>query len=230
MPLVPVSDTALKLSIALRWARGHGMRADCPEDCGTTGAAARCRGSAARRPLPLSCRSRLETSGRRDFRQRRVFSPGPGTAERWHIAARLPKEDNRGGADMPVLQAAGGHLVLGRYRGPEIPRREWEDLTYTTYATDPGTFFAPITSATGKTELKGFWEYGKADLEGVWTANAKKCPALVSWIESIGARFGRAQLLRMTPNTLRECRWGLHLDNNRATRSPTAGSCECGWS
>lgn len=132
---------------------------------------------------------------------------------------------------MPVLQAAGGHLVLGRYRSPEIPRREWEDLTYTTYATDPGTFFAPITSGTGKTELKGFWEYGKADLEGVWTANAKKGPALVSWIESIGARFGRAQLLRMTPNTLRECRWGLHLDNNnRATRSPTAGSCECGWS
>ena len=38
---------------------------------------------------------------------------------------------------MPVLEAAGGYLVLGRYRGPEIPRNEWEDLTYTTYATDP---------------------------------------------------------------------------------------------
>ena len=61
---------------------------------------------------------------------------------------------------MPVLQAVGGHLVLGRYRDPEIPSREWEDLMYTTYATDPGTFFAPITSATGKTEMKGFWEYG----------------------------------------------------------------------
>jgi hypothetical protein len=42
---------------------------------------------------------------------------------------------------MPVLEAAGGYLVLGRYRGPEIPRREWKDLTYTTYATDPATFF-----------------------------------------------------------------------------------------
>jgi hypothetical protein len=115
---------------------------------------------------------------------------------------------------MPALEAAGGYLVLGSYRGPEIPRREWEDLTYTTYATDPATFFAPVTSATGKLELKGFWEYGKADLEGVWTDNAKKCPALVSWIESIGARFGRVQLLRMSPNTLRECRWGLHLDDN----------------
>jgi hypothetical protein len=115
---------------------------------------------------------------------------------------------------MPVLEAAAGYLVLGKYRGPEIPRREWEDLTYTTYATDPATFFAPITSATGKMELKGFWEYGKADLEGVWTENARKCPALVGWIESAGTRFGRVQLLRMSPNTLGECRWGLHLDNN----------------
>ncbi len=57
---------------------------------------------------------------------------------------------------MPVLKACGGYLVLDKYRGPEIARREWEDLTYTTYATDPATFFAPITSATGKMELKGF--------------------------------------------------------------------------
>jgi len=115
---------------------------------------------------------------------------------------------------MPVLEAAGGYLVLGKYRGPKIPRREWEDLTYTTYATDPATFFAPITSATGKIELKGFREYGKADLEGVWTENARKCPTLVRWIESAGTRFGRVQLLRMSSNILRECRWGLHLDNN----------------
>jgi hypothetical protein len=63
-------------------------------------------------------------------------------------------------------------------------------------------------------ELKGFCEYGKADLEGVWTDNARQCPALVGWAESIGARSGRVQLLRMPPNILRECRWGLHLDDH----------------
>jgi hypothetical protein len=115
---------------------------------------------------------------------------------------------------MASLEAAGGYVVLDRYRGRRIPEREWEDLTYTTYASDPTTLFAPITSATGALELKGFWEYGKPDLEAVWTENAKQCPTLVKWIESIGARFGRVQLLRMAPNTLRECRWGLHLDNN----------------
>lgn len=115
---------------------------------------------------------------------------------------------------MPSLEAAGGFLVLKKYDGPEIPRHEWEELTYTTYVSDPTTFFAPITSATGEIELKGFWEYGKPDLEGIWTENAKRCPTLVAWIESIGARFGRVQLLRMSPNTMRECHWGLHLDNN----------------
>jgi hypothetical protein len=124
---------------------------------------------------------------------------------------------------MPVQQSVGGYLVLGRYHGPEIPHEEWEDLTYMTYASDPATFFAPIASATGKMELKGFWEDGKADLDGVWTENARKCPALVSWIESAGVRFGRVQLLRMAPNTLRECRWGLHLDNNNQGNQESNG-------
>jgi hypothetical protein len=115
---------------------------------------------------------------------------------------------------VPALEAAGGCLVLGRYHGPEIAPREWEDLTYATYASDPATFFAPVTSATGDMELKGFWEHGQPDLDGTWTQNAASCPVLTQWVESIGARFGRVQVLRMSANTLRECRWGLHLDNN----------------
>jgi hypothetical protein len=114
---------------------------------------------------------------------------------------------------MPKLQDAGGYVVLGGYAGPEIPDREWEGLTYATPRTDPSTFFAPITSATGELELKGFWENGKCDLDGLWTDNAKSCPTIVSWVESIGVRFGRVLVIRTPPNTLRECRWGLHLDN-----------------
>jgi len=125
---------------------------------------------------------------------------------------------------MPSLQAAGGCLVLGGYRGPQIAPSEWENLTYTTYASDPATFFAPVTSATGEMELKGFWEHGRPDLDGVWTENARTCPTLAGWVESMGARFGRVQVLRMQPNSLRECRWGLHLDNNNQG-NPTSN----GW-
>jgi len=126
---------------------------------------------------------------------------------------------------MPKLQANGGYLRLKKYEGPEIPREEYESLTYTTYSSDDATTFAPITSATGELELKGFEKYGKADLDGVWTENAKKCPTIVKYVESIGARFGRVQLLKMKPNTMRECRWGLHLDNNNAANKPE----ENGW-
>jgi len=121
---------------------------------------------------------------------------------------------------MPKLESNGGYLVLKQYEGPEIPKHEYEELIYTTYSSDDTTTFAPITSCTGELELKGFEAYGKPDLDGVWTENAKKCPTIVSWVESIGARFGRVQLLKMKPNTLRECRWGLHLDNNNAANDP----------
>ncbi len=57
----------------------------------------------------------------------------------------------------------------------------------------------------------------------MWTANAARCPILVRWVESIGARFGRVQLLRMERNTLRECRWGLHLDDNNRLNPETSG-------
>jgi hypothetical protein len=42
-------------------------------------------------------------------------------------------------------------------------------------------------------------------------------------VGAVGARFGRVRLLRMAPNTLRECRWGLHLDNNNAANPESNG-------
>ena len=126
---------------------------------------------------------------------------------------------------MPKLQANGGYLELNKYNGPEIPKEEYENLFFTTYSSDDSTTLAPITSCTGEMELKGFEAYGKPDLDGVWTENAKKCPSIVEWVEGMGARYGRVQLLRMKPNTMRECRWGLHLDNNNAANNPD----ENGW-
>ena len=135
---------------------------------------------------------------------------------------QLPRRDTAH-YRMPKLVENGGFLVLDRYRGPEIPAEEWESLEFTTYPTDPNTFFAPITSATGKVELERFTDHDKCDLDREWTPNAEKCPTIVKWLESVGARFGRVQLLRMTPNTLQECRWGLHLDNNNQGNPETNG-------
>jgi hypothetical protein len=126
---------------------------------------------------------------------------------------------------MPTLEAAGGYMPLKVYDGPTIPGAEYEDLIYSTYSSDDATMFAPITSCTGELELKGFEAYGKPDLDGIWTENAERCPTIVNWVQSIGARYGRVQLLRMKPNSMRECRWGLHLDNNNAANDPAQN----GW-
>jgi hypothetical protein len=126
---------------------------------------------------------------------------------------------------MPKLQANGGYLKLKKYAGAEIPKGEYENLFYTSCSSDDTTTVAPITSATGELELEGFEVHSKPDLDGVWTENAKQCPTIVKWVEGIGARFGRAQVLRMKPNTMRECRWALHLDDNNAANRPD----ENGW-
>jgi hypothetical protein len=114
----------------------------------------------------------------------------------------------------PAVQAGGGYVQLKGYSGPPIPASEWEGLEYTTYKSDPFTFFAPITSPTGRIEMIGAQEAGKEELECVPTPNADRCPTIMAWLESTGARYGRVQLLRMKPNTMREARWGLHQDNN----------------
>ena len=104
---------------------------------------------------------------------------------------------------MPDLVEAGGYLPLAADDGPEIPPEEWLSLEYVTYPTDPHTFFAPLTSATGENVLRGFWDDGKPDLDGIWTSNAEKAPTLRRYVESIGNRYGRVQLIRQEPNTTR---------------------------
>ncbi len=124
---------------------------------------------------------------------------------------------------MPKLEANGGYMKLKNYSGPPIPASEWLDLEYTTYPTDPTTFFAPLASGNGKNELRGFWTYGKTDKDGVWTPNAPKASTLVKWVESVGANYGRVQLLRMEQNSMREARWGLHLDDNNRLNPEDTG-------
>jgi hypothetical protein len=123
----------------------------------------------------------------------------------------------------PLVAAGQGLVTLRRYEGPPIPAAEWETLEYTTYSSDPSTYFAPITSPTGRVEMIGAREAGKEELDCVPTPNAGKCPTIMRWLDSIGGRRGRVQLLGMKPNTLRECRWGLHQDTNNLANPPANG-------
>lgn len=99
---------------------------------------------------------------------------------------------------------------------------EWERLEYLDWKSGGDTRFAPITSATGELECNGFWERGKADADGVWTSNAPLCPALVAWVRSVGAPYGRVRVIELQPNTYEEAVRELHLDGNN--RLNPAGS------
>ncbi len=59
----------------------------------------------------------------------------------------------------------------------------------------------PVLSETGFVVPRGFWEHGKPDKDGVWTANADRAPGLREWVLSVGARFGRVRVIKLQPST-----------------------------
>jgi hypothetical protein len=63
-------------------------------------------------------------------------------------------------------------------------------------------------------ECGGFWQYGRAEKNGVWTQNAQRCPTLVQWITNVGANFGRVRVVRLNPQTEAEAIRHMHVDRN----------------
>lgn len=55
-------------------------------------------------------------------------------------------------------------------RGPIAPT-EWESREYVDWKSSGDTNFAPLASATGDMDCRGFWEHGKPDEGGIWTSN-----------------------------------------------------------
>jgi hypothetical protein len=98
----------------------------------------------------------------------------------------------------------------------QVSPSEWEDLDYVDWKSGGDTRFAPLASANGELDCTGFWEHGMADVDGVWTANARRCPSLVEWVLGVGAPYGRVRVIELQPNTRAEALSELHLDaNNR---------------
>ena len=122
---------------------------------------------------------------------------------------------------MPKVVANGGYLLLKKYDGPEIPTSEYEDLVYTTYASD-------ASDDAGADHVGHRRDRAAVDSRRMAgptsTASGPTTPRSAPRSSAGSSRsargYGRVQLLKMQPNTLRECRWGLHLDNNNAVNRP----------
>ena len=106
-----------------------------------------------------------------------------------------------------------GYVVLPRL-DPPIPESEFLDLEYMDWKSGGDTNFAPIASAHGELECAGFWDHGKPDKGGVWTENARRCPSIVRWVESVGADFGRVRTIKLEPQGYDEAIARIHQDDN----------------
>ena len=77
---------------------------------------------------------------------------------------------------MSALEKDG--FVILRPMEVEIPRNEWESLEYMDWKSGGDTNFAPLASADGELDCRGFWDKGKTDKDALWTSNVAMAPTI----------------------------------------------------
>ena len=140
------------------------------------------------------------------------------TKEHWSVEIPLRTEHYL----CPSLED-NGFVALTPYPG-EIDPAEWESLEYMDWKSGGDTNFAPLASADGTLDCRGFWDKGKTDKDALWTPNADKAPTLRRYVESIGANFGRVRIIKLEPQDHEQALKSFHRDDNN--RFNPAGT---GW-
>jgi hypothetical protein len=125
--------------------------------------------------------------------------------------------------------ARDGFAVLRDYQGPAIPRAEWESLEYMDWKSGGDTNFAPLASATGEMDCRGFWDYGKADKNGIWTDNRRLAPSLARYVEEAGGNYGRVRVIKLNPSDEQTALRQLHKDDNNRLNPDGTGWVVRSW-
>jgi hypothetical protein len=107
-----------------------------------------------------------------------------------------------------------GYVILRDRPGKPIAPAEWESLEYMDWKSGGDTNFAPLTSATGEMDCRGFWDHGLPDRDGLWTKNREIAPGLAKYAEEIGGNFGRVRVIKLNPSDEATALRQLHLDDN----------------
>jgi hypothetical protein len=96
----------------------------------------------------------------------------------------------------------------------DVPAAEWESLEYMDWKSGGDTNFAPLASADGQLDCRGFWDKGKTDKDALWTSNADIAPTLRGYVDGVGANFGRVRIIKLEPQD-RDSAWrNVHRDDN----------------
>jgi hypothetical protein len=139
------------------------------------------------------------------------------TADHWSVTIPL----HTGHYRMPALAETG--FVPLAPADFEVPASEWESLEYMDWKSGGDTNFAPLASADGQLDCRGFWDKGKADKDAIWTSNADRAPTLKRYVESIGANFGRVRIIKLEPQDRETALRSFHRDDNNRFNPESAG-------
>jgi hypothetical protein len=96
----------------------------------------------------------------------------------------------------------------------DVPAVEWESLEYMDWKSGGDTNFAPLASADGQLDCRGFWDKGKTDKDALWTSNAEIAPTMRRYVDSVGVNFGRVRVIKLEPQDRDTAIRSLHRDDN----------------
>lgn len=97
-----------------------------------------------------------------------------------------------------------------------VPEEEYASLEYMDWKSGGDTNFAPIATADGQLDCRGFWNKGdeRPDKGARFTSNAEKCPTIKRYVESVGADFGRVRTIKLEPQDHETAFRSFHRDDN----------------
>ena len=97
-----------------------------------------------------------------------------------------------------------------------VPDEEFLRLEYMDWKSGGDTNFAPIATADGRLDCRGFWNDGdeRPDKGARLTSNAEQCPTLRRYVESVGADFGRVRVIKLEPQDRETALRSFHRDDN----------------
>ena len=101
------------------------------------------------------------------------------TTDHWSVS--IPRDTDH--YRMPML-AETGFVAMSPLPFTVSPE-EWERLEYMDWKSGGDTNFAPLASADGQLDCRGFWDKGKCDKDALWTPNAEHAPTLRDYIAGV---------------------------------------------
>jgi hypothetical protein len=131
--------------------------------------------------------------------------------------------------NMLDVLAETGYVVLCDYQGSAISSAEWESLEYMDWKSGGDTNFAPLASATGEIDCRGFWDHGKADKDGIWTRNRHLAPGMARYVERVGGNYGRVRVIKLNPSDEQAALGQLHRDDNNRLNPEGTGWVVRSW-